>query len=250
MEATLAALVRYINEISFAEDHIIPWSCPILCFGDPSTAEVATLGLNPSNREFVDEAGNELEDPLRRFHTLSSLGLNRWGQANAIHLQLILESYRAYFVRNPYDAWFRRLDYIISGLGASYYDLPNSACHLDLIPYATAEKWTTLSSGKRSALLNLASETLALLLRDSPIRLLVLNGNSVMPGWSLPRRSTADVQGFAYKGIVRSISNIDLEREVLVLGFNHNIQSSFGVTSEVLASIRRWVAEATGEAIS
>src|SRR5262249_24864578 len=164
-----------------------------------------------------------LEGPLRRFHTLSSLGLNRWGEANVIHLELILESYRAYFVRNPYDAWFRRLDNIVSGLDASYYDLPISACHLDLIPYATAKKWTTLSSGKRSALLNLASETLALLLRDSPIRLLVLNGNSVvwnfqqiggvrldkqlMPGWSLPRRSTAAVPGFAYKGIVRSISN-------------------------------------------
>jgi hypothetical protein len=266
MQTTLAALVRYINEISLAKDYIIPWSCPVLSFGNPLTASVATLGLNPSNREFVDEAGNELDGPFRRFHTLGSLGLNNWQEANATHLQLILESYDAYFLRNPYDAWFRRLDYIISGANASYYELPGTACHLDLIPYATAEKWTDLSSFNRTALLSHANETLALLLRDSPIRLLVLNGNSVvsnfqqicgvqldrelMEDWSLPRRSASGVRGFAYKGLVRSISDIELEREILVLGFNHNIQSSFGVTSEVLESIHGWVADIADEVFS
>src|ERR1700738_3082657 len=67
MQTALAALVRYINEISLAKDYIIPWSCPVLSFGNPLTASVATLGLNPSNREFVDEAGNELDGPFRRF---------------------------------------------------------------------------------------------------------------------------------------------------------------------------------------
>jgi hypothetical protein len=266
MQTTLAALIRYINDIAFAGDYIIPWSCPVLSFGNPSTASVATLGLNPSNREFVDEAGKELDGPFRRFHTLSSLGLNNWHEADATHLQLILESYYAYFARNPYDAWFRRLDYIISGTHASYYELPNTACHLDLIPYATAEKWTGLSSSERSVLLSHASETLALLLRDSPVRVLVLNGNSVvanfqqtcgvqldrqlMDDWSLPRRSASRVPGFAYKGFIQSILGIDLEREILVLGFNHNIQSSFGVTSEVIASIHRWVAEVADEVVS
>jgi hypothetical protein len=137
---------------------------------------------------------------------------------------------------------------------------------LDLIPYATAEKWTTLSLSERSALLTHATDTLGLLLRDSPVQLLILNGNSVvenfqqiagvrldkqpMEDWLLPRRSTTGVMGFAYKGFVRSILNIDLEREILVLGFNHNIQSSFGVTSEVVASIHRWISEIAEEEMS
>jgi len=266
MQTTLAALIRYLNNVSLADENIIPWSCPVLCFGDPSTSTVATLGLNPSNREFVDDLGKELDGHLRRFHTLGSLGINHWDEANAQHLQLIIESYHAYFLRNPYDAWFRKLDYIISGTNASYYEFPNTACHLDLIPYATAEKWTALSHSERSALLSHASDTLGLLLRDCPIQLLILNGNSVvenfqeisdvqldrraMDDWSLPRRSNTGVIGFAYKGFVRTILNIELEREVLVLGFNHNIQSSFGVTSEVVASIHRWVSETAEEVLS
>jgi hypothetical protein len=42
---------------------------------------------------------------------------------------------------------------------------------------------------------------------------------------------------------------IDLERELLVLGFNHNIQSSFGMTTEVTTAIRHWIAEAAEEVI-
>jgi hypothetical protein len=266
MQSTLAALIRYLNNVPVAEENIIPWSCPVLCFGNPSTSTVATLGLNPSNREFVDGLGRELDGSSRRFHTLSSLGLSQWNEANAQHLQLIIESYYAYFLRNPYDAWFRKLDYIISGTNASYYEFPNTACHLDLIPYATAEKWTALSHFERSALLTHASDALGRLLRDCPIRLLILNGNSVvenfqeisgvqldkqaMDDWSLPRRSTTGVTGFAYKGFVRTILDVELEREVLVLGFNHNIQSSFGVTSEVVASIHRWVSETAEEGLS
>lgn len=31
-------------------------------------------------------------------------------------------------------------------------------------------------------------------------------------------------------------------RDILVLGYSHNIQSSFGVTTEVIGAIRDWVA--------
>jgi hypothetical protein len=65
-----------------------------------------------------------------------------------------------------------------------------------------------------------------------------------MPQWALPRRQQADVAGIAYKGIVREVSGISLGRELLVLGFNHNIQSSFGVTTEVRDAIRRWITRA------
>lgn len=266
MDTMLSTLVRCLDHTALSGTSVIPWSCPVPSFGDLSRSIVATLGLNPSNREFVDGSGNELDGPSRRFHTLNSLGLSRWSDANVRHLQLIIDSCRAYFRTNPYDGWFKKLDHIISGTKASYYDASATACHLDLIPYATAYKWTALTRHERTSLLTAADDTLGLLLRDSPVRILILNGNSVveqfqeiadihlekqaMHDWSLPRRSHSGVTGFAYKGTVRDLSGVRLERDVLVLGFNHNIQSSFGVTRRVIAAIRRWIARTSNEALS
>ena len=100
-----------------------------------------------------------------------------------------------------------------------------------------------------------------MLLRDSPIRVLILNGKSVvlgfegvtgtslnskkMPSWSLPRKSSSGVMGVAYEGVVTSINGINLGHNMLVLGFNHNLQSSFGVTRQVIQAIHQWVAEST-----
>lgn len=281
MEKMLPILLGHLEDTDVVASNVIPWSCPIPAFGDLASSRVATLGLNPSNREFVDEAGNELDGSRRRFHTLKSLGLTRWADADEHHLELISASCRTYFYKNPYEGWFRKLDRIISGTKASYYGaasdvlhptlFPNptirseNACHLDLIPYATACKWTELSNRQRSLLLAAAGDTLGLLLQDSPIQLIILNGQSVveefqnlagvlldkqsMRDWTLPRRSDAQVLGYSYKGSVRNLAGVDIGREILVLGYNHNIQSSFGVTSQVVGAIHQWIAETSKEAL-
>lgn len=262
MDTMLSTLVKRLDDTVLSATNVIPWSCPVPSFGNLSISRIATLGLNPSNREFVDCEGRELEGASRRFHTLRSLGLARWSDARPQHLRLIWDSCRGYFLSNPYDLWFKKLDRIISGTKVSYYDASAQACHLDLIPYATACKWTELTHYQRSSLLTLAGDTLGLLLRESQVRVLILNGNSVVENfqeiatvclekvekhnWTLPRRSEPGVMGFSYMGTVRELSGIRLNREILVLGFNHNIQSSFGVTTQVMASIRRWIARWAG----
>src|SRR5438045_226057 len=110
MHNTLATLLDRLDSPALAETDVIGWGCPVLFFGDLSNSRVATLGLNPSNREFVDEAGIELSGCVRRFHTLQSLGLSSWSQASAMHLELIINNYCDYFDANPYDVWFKRLD--------------------------------------------------------------------------------------------------------------------------------------------
>jgi hypothetical protein len=261
----LSTLVRRMDSLTAEATDVIPWSCPVPAFGDLSTSLVATLGLNPSNREFVDEAGNELNGPDRRLHTLRSLGLTRWSEADAGHLERIENSCRRYFSRNPYNEWFRSLDRIIAGTRASYYSMFAGACHLDLVPYATRCKWTDLTTRQRSSLLSLSGDTLGLLLRDSPVRLIVVNGRTVienlqrvagvaldrvaMGDWTLPRQAGSGVAGFAYRGPVRRLAGVDLGRLVLVLGFNHNLQSSYGVTSEVKDAIRDWITHAANEVI-
>ena len=263
--SVLTKLIDRLDSDAVIGTDIIPWSCPVPTFGDLTSPQLATLGINPSYREFVDPSGEELQGKLRRFHTLESLGLETWSEADARHLELILDTYRSYFFCNPYNAWFKKLDFAISGANASYYDSPSTACHLDLIPFATIRRWTELSTQQRSSLVAVSGDTLGMILRDSQVRVLILNGSSVVkgfqsvagvslraeeiPAWSLGRRSSANVKGVAYTGVAATVSGIKLDRQLKVLGFNHNLQSSFGVTMEVITAIREWITrttEATG----
>jgi hypothetical protein len=255
MYSALTTLVDRLDSVGKSMPNIIRWGCPVPSFGDLSRATVATLGLNPSNREFMDSGGKELKGPLRRFPTLGSLNLKKWADADSSHLKIILDACHGYFQGNPYDRWFRRLDEIVLGTEASFYDGVRCACHLDLIPFATSEKWANLRPTEKKKLVSIAGDTLGILLRDSSVNTLILNGKTVinnfeeiagvelekeiMPKWALPRTGK-DVQGVAYRGIIDSICGVDLGRNVLVLGYNHNIQSSFGVTNKVISEIHKW----------
>lgn len=257
VHTVLTTLIDRLDSGGLSEADVIRWGSPILSFGDLAHSRVATLGINPSNREFVNDAGMELQGSERRFHTLYSLGLESWAEADSRHIRLILNTCSSYFHTNPYDAWFKRLDLVVSATNASFYNASNSASHLDLIPYATTCKWTELTTKKRHSLLAAASDTFGLLLRDSPVEILILNGSSVvrefqevtgvvlereeMPSWSLPRRSRDDVMGVAYWGAFNTFAGIELDRDIRVLGFNHNLQSSFGVTTRVVHAIRDWI---------
>lgn len=263
MQTLVVQLLDRLDGPSMNGTNVIPWSSPVPAFGDIARAQIATLGINPSNREFEDASGVELVGNTRRFQTLRSLNLRSWADADFRHIRKILFSYSNYFLRNPYDRWFRVLDSVIQGANASYYSPTCSACHLDLVPYATKCKWTELNLGQRQKLLDTNSETLGILLRDSPVRALILNGMSVvrqfevltetcleptpMSSWSLPRKGGPDVTGISYKALVQNIAGIELSRSILVLGFNHNLQSSFGVTNRAISEIRRWIANSLGE---
>jgi hypothetical protein len=241
------------------DDHaILEWGCPVPYFGHLGKARVATLGINPSNREFVDSSGQELDGTARRFPTLGSLGLHRWGEASSLDVAGIVDACDGYFDGNPYDRWFRVLDAVVQSAGASYYRAEAAAAHLDLVPYATKDKWGDLGPDSQRSLLDSGGDLLAALLRDSEVELLVLNGRSVVrqfeavaeitlseerhSAWDLTRQGGAKpVPGFGYTGIVTSLGGIDLGRTVSIAGFNHNLQSSFGVTRRALDAIAAWV---------
>lgn len=236
---------------------VMAWTSPVPYFGRLRTATIATLGINPSNREFVDVTGQELDGDDRRFPTLGSLGLRTWEDASSLDLTAIVAACDSYFSGNPYK-WFDMLDVLARSAGASYYSVEHPAAHLDLVPYATRVKWGALRPDQQRALLHCAQDLLASLLRDSPIELLVLNGASVVrqfeavtnvdltreynPGWDLNRKGSDRVRGVAYTGTIDHVGSVDLGRSIVVAGFNHNLQSSFGVTTHALRAIARWVA--------
>jgi hypothetical protein len=244
---------------------VLTWGSPVPFFGSLGSAKIATVGINPSNREFVDESGRPLTGPLRRLPTISSLGLTGWGGATHSHLRAIVEECSTYFHRNPYDQWFRVLDRALAGTGQSFYDPDRPLCHLDLVPYSTSVKWGSVGANERADLIERSRETLGLYLRDSPILLLVLNGQSVVrqfqdivqvsldaeeiPGWRLPRSNGLGVPGIAYRGEVRNWAGVELGRTIAVLGYNHNLQSSYGVTNSVLDAIARWLSDRWREVV-
>lgn len=268
MLSSLPTLLSRIESSEIRRCGVIPWGCPVPVFGNLERSKIATLGINPSNLEFVDQNGNELAGELRRFHTLNSLQLPSWGSADASHVRYILESFDEYFNRNPYDRWFKKLDVLLAGANATYYEkrepeLPifaanTLACHLDLVPYATRLKWTELRSSQRDALLRFGGNCLGHLLRDSQIEFVICNGQSVVRQFELvagtellsieykaadlPRKSLPNVRGYVYEGKVNRMCGVDLGREISVLGFNHNLQSSFGVTGVAIRAISKWIA--------
>lgn len=264
LSVQIRTLLVQLTQRPLREAGIIPWSSPIPVFGQFGDCEIATVGLNPSNREFVDEQGNELADSERRFHTLRSLALRQWADVDYRHLMMIAQSCCRYFEANPYDTWFRALDRVIAGTGASFYS--GNACHLDLVPYATGQKWTALSVVQRSNLLRKTGSVLPALLNSSPIRILILNGSTVvktleagidtslqafeMPAWKLPRASGDPVRGVAFSGVATSLFGVRLRRAVHIIGYNHNIQSSFGVTREVRESICDWIGDQAVERLA
>jgi hypothetical protein len=242
---------------------VLGWSCPVPFFGSLVGAKIATVGINPSNREFVDEIGEPLDRSSRRLPTIESLGLVTWGGATHTHLRTIVEECATYFHRNPYDQWFRVLDRVLAGTGQSFYDSDRPLCHLDLIPYTTSLKWGSLQAKDRTDLIHQSRDILGLYLRDSAIELLVLNGQSVvrqfqllvgvslaaeiMTTWQLPRSRGDGVPGIAYRGVISSWAGIDLGRSIAVVGYNHNLQSSYGVTNAVIDGIAGWLTNCWSE---
>jgi hypothetical protein len=105
---------------------------------------VATLGINPSHVEFVDSGGVLLDGNRRRLATLASLGVSEHRDLDARSAAWVIDDCARYFARRPYRRWFDPLDRLLrEGAFVSYYD--GTACHLDLVQWATSPVWGRLT---------------------------------------------------------------------------------------------------------
>lgn len=121
---------------------------PIKWFGDrkayeKSKVKVITVGLNPSDKEFRERAGQSFSSHLR-------FPLYQEGKDNTLTLAL-----NAYFKTNPYS-WFNAFENVLNGMGASYYDnnnYPYRALHTDICsPWATGPTWNKLPQNEKEEL--------------------------------------------------------------------------------------------------
>ena len=159
---------------------VVPGSIPVVAFGNSLTAKIATLSLNPSHREFQDKDGCELTGRKRRLATHKSLGVYDLASAPSEIIEQVLYDCQSYFHCKPYG-WFNQLERVLKACGASYFD--GSACHLDLVQWATKAPWTMLCPKAQSQLLDSDAPFLREQLSNENIKLLLINGISAADGF-------------------------------------------------------------------
>jgi hypothetical protein len=230
-----------------ASDLIIKDYVPILYFGDIMNSRIATIGLNPSDKEYYDSVGQ----PYDRFVSKDNLQIDSWSNISNEKIDLIKNSFDYYFNNRPYKNWFNRLEDLLVDGEFSYYFPYNNIVHLDIIPVATKEKWGSLSLSEQDLLISQFGNYLEYLITESYIEVCILNGQGVVDNfqkvfgqlidkeyveqWNIKTKNKV-VKGKSYKTVLKA-----KDKKILILGFNHNIQSSFGVSKEIVFSIRRWL---------
>ncbi len=225
--------------------NVVPHSTPVVAFGDFYRAEIATLGLNPSRREFLSVSGELLPVALKRFETTISLGVESLESAPPTSLLRIVDACRDYFDlgHNAYMAWFGQLNEILRHLDASYVD--RSACHLDLVQWATDPTWASLPDAARRELLQQDAPFLREQLRNHCIKVVLLNGRRVITelvaatGCALRRIELLPWRGMGAEILVGALAGAKL------MGWSVNLQSSFGVTTE----LRRAIGQSIGQLV-
>lgn len=213
---------------------VVPGSTPVLSFGDAQSATVATLGLNPSRVEFLDQGGKELAGGSRRLATHNSLGTSDLVTAPIEIVAKVLEDCNGYFQRNPYRRWFDQLHPVLMACVASYYD--GSACHLDLVQWATDPTWGKLTpTDVRAELLAGDAQFLAEQLQSENMKLLLVNGSAVIR--QLRKTIVEDLEeveplvGYSHQDTRMFVGSAF--GRVRVVGWSTNLQSSFAVTKEL-----------------
>lgn len=158
---------------------IVPGTTPVVSFGDISRARIATISINPSHREFVDNKGSLLAPMKKRLVDYDSLGLPQGAPLNESHAQAILDGCNSYFSGEKTYGWFKTMQSAVLDPFNVHY-ASGTACHLDLVQWATSPIWRDLSASQRAALLEQDSRFLAHQIRTGSASMILMNGQQVV----------------------------------------------------------------------
>ena len=222
---------------------VVPSSTPVVSFGDPKLARVATLGINPSAREFQED-GLLLRGSARRLATLESLGADSCDLLTDEQVAKVVAECSSYFRRRPNRNWFNPFDKLLrESIEASYYD--GSACHLDLIQWSTNPVWGKICDTKcRGALLSDGVGHLRTQLANESFRLVLLNGREVVDQVvEMGLTNLWDVGELCFRDVGCRLFVGDGGGR-LWMGWSTNLQSSFGVSREFKARLADWLGRA------
>ena len=166
---------------------VIPLTTPVVSFGDFTTARIATLGINPSSKEFL--AGKKLRSNQKKrlvdFETLRKKTESNLTPEEATEVWTGCKEY--FSGKNAYWSWFKHFDEILTRIDSGYRS--GLSAHLDLSPWATSPIWNKMTLSQQSALVNHDQDFLTWQLKESPIRTIIFNGSSV-------RKALESTKGF------------------------------------------------------
>jgi len=234
----LAAMVRRVPP---AGAPVVAGSTPVVSFGEPRGAVAATLGINPSAAEFTHQ-GEVLTGRRRRLATLESLQAQRCDLLTDSQVDQVIADCASYFARQPYLRWFHPLDVVLRGsLGVSYFD--GSACHLDLVQWATRPVWGQIADPQvRQVLLDDGVPHLRAHLRHGTVRVVLLNGRTVVDQAGRAGLVSLSLVGTLPLPHMSCALHSGVADGVRYFGWSANLQGSHGVTAQFRASLAAWIA--------
>lgn len=233
-------ILKRIKSTYPGKDLVVNQSTPVLSFGDFQNARVFTLGINPSNLEFVDRKGELLKNQLRRLQTLSSLNASDCSSLSKEQSVKVLNGCLDYFNRRPYN-WFDKFGPILDAIGHSFYSSPFAA-HVDLVQWATKTKWAKIPRGEKKMLIEEGRSFLEYQLQSENVHTLLLNGRTVIDAfhdWSNVKLEYSSLNIPRGGELVTGF----YDNRVRIIGWSVNIQSSWGVTSEDISKLASIVKE-------
>ena len=141
-------------------------------------AQIATVGLNPSDQEYLDPHGGMLAGAKQRFATLASLGAADRTLLTDQQADEAIEWMRGYYEHGkPVYGWFSALNRVAEAFGLSFQS--GGVVHLDLVQEATKPTWSRLPSEERESLLALDLPFLEWQIRTFPLRAVICTSKTV-----------------------------------------------------------------------
>jgi hypothetical protein len=240
-------LLQRIMKSPPIKEYITPGSTPVVAFGNPITARVATVGINPSSQEFVNRKGDLLTGEKRRLADFQSLGIKSYSEIDENIAQKILEESNSYFLRDEsvYD-WFRPLEkYVLEPTGTKYSD--SSATHLDLVQWSTAPVWRRIrEKSTQEILIKDDIRFLAEMMQKGDYEIVFLNGATVVKNLvkygvvALTQDGHTPLGKAGHKSALWTGSVIGSKS--ICLGWNLNLQQE-KTTESNKQDLRSWISE-------
>ena len=167
-------------------------STPVISFGDFTTANLATLSINPSSREFAF-GGKLLPFGQKRLVDKEVLNIDLASPLQADHAETIWNGCINYFgpSGNPLS-WFDELEKVLFGAGRGYSD--GSTCHIDLVQWATSPAWSGIPEKVKQQLLIQDFDFFRWQVSQPNIQALVVNGRN-------PYEALKRTEGFALRDV-------------------------------------------------
>ena len=225
---------------------LVPSSTPVVSFGYPNKAVVATLGINPSSNEFQVGNGNKALLALgsKRLVDMEVLGVDSPKQLNREQAVEVINGCYSYFSPQGKPLkWFDPLQlHVLDPINASYAS--GTACHLDLVQWATDPVWQDKKMSKRSKkiLLENDKEFLKFQLSNYDFEYIFLNGSTVISQVEklgiVNLEKVAEVR-FNRSGTMSHISRGNIGSKKII-GWGLNV--GYGATlKEGLEDLQNWI---------